>query len=156
MREPQPALALLMLEGLALLALVGWWTTRPPLARTADLLAILVVERVPTAPPATLLAQAQWLLQHRLLRLQGWGELGTVAGMIGAVEGTAWRRRHPFGGFGFVRLALGHGLGVGLLGAVAASLVVPVPLPEIPVAAVLAGGAGLTTYLLAAGRPLAH
>ncbi|MND06569.1 hypothetical protein D3C83_280280 [compost metagenome] len=55
-----------------------------------------------------------------------------------------------------MRLALGHVLGVGLLGAVAASLVVPVPLPEGPVAAALAGGVGLTTYLLAAGRPLAH
>ena len=156
MREPQPALALLLLEGLALLALVGWWTTRPPLARTADLLAILVVERVPTALPPTLLAQAQWLVQHRLRRLQGWVELSAVAGVIGLVEGTAWRRRHPFGGFGFVRLALGHVLGVGLLGALGASLVVPVPLPEVPVAAALAGGVGLTTYLLAAGRPLAH
>ena len=156
MREPQPTLCLLLLEGLALLALVGWWTTRPSLARTADLLAILVVERVPTAPPATLLAQAQWLGQHRLRRLQGWAELSAVAGVIGAVEGAAWRRRHPFGGFGFVRLALGHVLGVGLLGAVAASLVAPVPLPEIPVAAALAGGVGVTTYLLAAGRPLAH
>jgi hypothetical protein len=156
MREPQPALALLLLEGLALLALGGWWTTRPPLARTADLVTILVVERVPTAPPATLLAQAQWLGQHRLRRLQGWTELSTVAGVIGAVEGAAWRRRHPFGGFGFVRLALGHVLGVGLLGALAASLMVPMPLPEVPVAAALAGGVGLTTYLLAAGRPLAH
>jgi hypothetical protein len=156
MREPQPALALLILEGLALLALLGWWTTRPPLARTADLLAILVVERVPTAPPATLLAQAPWLVQHRRRRLQGWAELSAVAGVIGAVEGAGARRRHPFGGFGFVRLALGHVFGVGLLGAVAASLVLPVPLPEMPVAAALAGGVGLTTYLLAAGRPLAH
>ena len=156
MREPQPALALLLLEGLALLALLGWWTTRPPLARMADLVTILVTERVPTAPPATLLAQAQWLGQHRLRRLWGWVELTGVAGVIGAVEGAAWRRRHPFGGFGFVRLALGHVLGVGLLGAVAASLVLPVPLPEMPVAAGLAGGVGVTTYLLAAGRPLAH
>jgi hypothetical protein len=156
MREPPPALALLLLEGLALLALVGWWTTRPPLARTADLLTILVAERVPTAPPATLLAQAQWLGQHRLRRLQGWVELSAVAGVIGLVEGSGWRQRHSFGGFGFIRLALGQVLGVGLLGAVAASLVVPVPLPEMPVAAALAGGVGLTMYLLAAGWPLAH
>jgi hypothetical protein len=156
MREPQPALALLVLEGLALFALVGWWTTRTPLERTAALLTILVTERAVTVPPATLLAQTQWLMQHRLRRLQGWGELSVVAGVIGAVEGAAWRRRHPFGGFGFVRLALGHVLGVGLGGAVVASLVVPVPLPEVPVAAVLAASVGLTTYLLAAGRPLAH
>jgi hypothetical protein len=101
-------------------------------------------------------AQAQWLVQHRLRRLQGWAELSAVAGVIGVVEGARWRRHHPFGGFGFVRLALGHVLGVGLLGAVAASLVAAVPLPEGPVAAALAGGVGLTTYLLAAGRPLAH
>ena len=135
MREPQPALALLLLEGLALLALLGWWTTRAPLERTARLVTILVAEHAPTAPPAPLLAQAQWLVQHRLRRLQGWAELSAVAGVIGAVEGAAWRRRHPFGGFGFVRLALGHVLGVGLGGAVAVSLVVPVPLPEGPVAA---------------------
>ena len=79
-----------------------------------------------------------------------------MAGVIGLVEGSGWRRRHPFGGFGFVRLALGHVLGVGLLGALGASLVVPVPLPEVPGAAVLAGIVGLTAYLLAAGRPLAH
>ena len=157
MREPQPALLLLLLlEGLVLLALVGWWTTRTPLERTARLVTILVAEHTLTVPPLTLLAQAQWLVQHRLQRLQDWAELSAVAGVIGAVEGTAWRRRHPFGGLGFVRLALGHLLGVGLLGALAASLVVPLPLPEVPVAAACAGGVGLMTYLLAAGRPLAH
>ena len=156
MREPQPALTLLILEGLAVLVLLGWWTTRTSLERTARLVTILVAEHVPTAPPATLLAQAQWLGQHRLRRLQGWAELSAVAGVIGAVEGAVWRRRHPFGGFGFVRFAAGQVLGVGLLGAVAASLVVPVPLPAGPGAAALAGGVGLTTYLLAAGRPLAH
>jgi hypothetical protein len=156
MREPSSALMLLLLEGLALLALVGWWTTRTPLERTAALLAILVEEHATTAPPATLLAQTQWLVQHRLRRLQGWAELSAVASVIGTVEGAACRRRHPFGGFGFVRLAMGHLLGVGLLGALAASLVVPLPLAEVPVAGALAASVGLTTYLLAAGRPLAH
>jgi hypothetical protein len=156
MREPQPALLLLILEGLTLLALVGWWTTRTPLERTTQLLRILVAEQATTAPPPTLLAQTQWLVQHRVHRLQGWAELSALAGVIGVVEGTAWRRHHPFGGFGFVRLALGHVLGVGLAGAVAASLVVPVPLPEVLVAAAFAASAGVTTYLLAAGRPLAH
>ena len=156
MREPSPTLVLLILEGLALFALLGWWTTRPPLARTADLVAILVAEQAPTVPPATLLAQAQWLVQHRVQRVRGWIEISALAGVIGAVEGAAWRRRHPFGGFGFVRLALGHLLGVGLLGTLGVSLVVPVPLPEVPVATAWAGGVGLTTYLLAAGRPLAH
>jgi hypothetical protein len=156
MREPAPALLLLVLEGLALFALLGWWTTRPPLERIARLVTILVAEHATTAPPPTLLAQTQWLIQHRVHRLQSWTELSAVAGVIGVVEGAAWRRRHPFGGFGFVRLALGHVLGVGLLGALGASLMVPVPLPEVPGAAALAGGVGLTTYLLAAGRPLAH
>jgi hypothetical protein len=156
MREPAPALLLLVLEGLALFTLVGWWTTRTPLERTAQLVTILVAEHATTAPPATLLAQVQWLVQHRVHRLRSWVELSTVASMIGAIEGMAWRRRHPFGGFGFVRLALGHLLGVGLLGAMVASLVVPVPLLEVPVAAALAAGTGVTLYLLAAGRPLAH
>jgi hypothetical protein len=156
MREPSPALLLLVLEGLTLFALVGWWTTRTPLERTTALLAILVAEHATTAPPSTLLAQTQWLVQHRLRHLQGWTELSAVTSVIGAVEGAAWRRRHLFGGFGFVRLVLGHLLGVGLFGALGASLVVPVPLPEVPVAAVVAGSVGLTTYLLAAGRPLAH
>jgi hypothetical protein len=156
MREPQPALFLLVLEGLALFALVGWWTTRTPVERHADLLAILVTERAATVPPATLLAQAQWLVQHRVRRVWRWAEISTLAGVIGVVEGAAWRRHHPFGGFGFVRLALGHLLGIGVLGALVASLVVPVPLPEVPVAAGLAGSVGLTSYLLAAGRPLAH
>lgn len=139
-----------------MLALFGWWTTRTPLERTARLVTILVTEHATSAPPPTLLAQTQWLGQHRRRRLQGWGEISAVAGVIGLVEGATWRRRHPFGDFGFVRLALGHVLGVGLLGAVAVSLVVPLPLPEGLVAAALALGVGLTTYLLAAGRPLAH
>jgi hypothetical protein len=89
-------------------------------------------------------------------RGRGMVPLGVVAGVMGAVEGWEQRRRHLFGGFGFARLALGQLLGMVALGATAASVVVPWPLPLVPTAASLAGGVGLTTYFLAAGKPLMH
>jgi hypothetical protein len=156
MHDPRPALALLLCQGLALLALLGYWLGRPPAVRQAHLLQIWAVESVPTLPPTDLVGQARWLVTHRLARGRGMLPLGGVAGVMGAVEGWERRRRHPFGGFGFARLALGQLLGTLALGAMVGALVLPWPLPLLPTAATLAGLVGLTAYLLAAGKPLMH
>jgi hypothetical protein len=156
MQDPRPALALLLCQGLALLALLGYWLSVPTAIRQAHLLRLWAVETVDTLPPADLVGQAQWLVTHRVRRGHGMVPLGVVAGIIGAVEGWEQRRRHPFGGFGFARLALGQLLGTLALGATVASVVLPWALPLVLTAATLAGLMGLTTYLLAAGKPLMH
>jgi hypothetical protein len=154
MREPQPALMLLLVQALALAAVVGWWLTLPSPQRLWRLGRIMVVEQVPTPPPATLAAQAWWLVQYRLQRLRGMAALGALASIIGGVEGWERRRRHPFGGVGVMRLALGQ-LGATLtVGAAGALLLLPWPLPLVPAAAGLGLLVGLTLYLLAAGKPL--
>jgi hypothetical protein len=101
-------------------------------------------------------AQARWRGRHRLQRLRHLVPLGVVATVIGLVEGNECRRRHPFGGFGFARLALGQLLGTLTLGATVAAVVLPWAQPLLPTAVILAGLAGVTTYLLAAGKPLMH
>jgi hypothetical protein len=156
MHDPRPALALLLCQGLALLALLGYWLGLPLPRRQTHLLRLWAVEQVPLPPPTDLVAQARWLVTHRLQRLRGMALLGGVACLLGAVEGSERRRHHPFGGFGFARLALGQLLGTLALGAMVAAVVVPWPLPLVPTAAVLASLVGLTAYLLAAGKPLMH
>jgi hypothetical protein len=156
MRDPRPALALLLCQGLVLLALLGYWLGLPARERAARLWQLWAVEHVVTPPPATLVEQARWLGCHRLARLRSLAPLGAVAVMMGGVEGSERRRRHLFGGFGFARLALGQLLGTLTLGATVAAVVLPWPQPLLPTAATLAGLAGVTMYLLAAGKPLMH
>jgi hypothetical protein len=156
MRDPRPALALLLCQGLALLALVGHWLSLSPAMRQGHLLRVWVVERPPQPPPQDLVGQARWLVSHRLQRLRGMAPLGLVAVVIGAVEGGERRRRHPFGGFGFAQLALGQLLGTLTLGATVGAVVFPWPLPLVPTAATVASLAGLTAYLIAAGKPLMY
>jgi hypothetical protein len=156
MHDPRPALALLLCQGLALLALVGHWLSLPQATRQGHLLRIRVVEQIPQPPPPDLVGQARWLVSHRLKRLRGMAPLGLVTVVIGAVEGGERRRRHPFGGFGFARLALGQLLGTLTLGATVGAAVFPWPLPLIPTAATVASLAGLTAYLIAAGKPLMY
>jgi hypothetical protein len=156
MRDPRPALALLLCQGLVLLALLGYWLGLPAQARDARLWQLWTVEHVATPPPPDLVAQARWLWHHRLQRLRRLALLSAVAVVIGGMEGGERRRRHPFGGFGFARLALGQLLGTLTLGASVAAVVLPWPQPLLPTAATLAGLAGFTMYLLAAGKPLMH
>jgi hypothetical protein len=155
MREPSPTLLLLVVQGLAVCAVVGWWLGLPPAIRTALLVRVSVVEQS-TLPPATLGAQALWLVQHRLTRLRGVVPLGGAAALIGLVEGAAWRQRHPWGGVSVMRLRLGH-TGLALTGgSVLGSLVVPWPLPLLPCAVGLAGVLGMSLYGVAAGAPRWH
>jgi hypothetical protein len=154
MRDPQPALFLLICQALALGAVVGWWFTLTPSQRAMQMGRIILAEQVSTPLPASLAAQGGWLVQHRLGRLQGMAALEAFAGVIGLVEGWERRRCHPFGGVGFVRLALGQLLGTLTVGAVAGYLLLPWPLPPVAAAAGLGLLVGLTLYYLAAGKPL--
>ena len=153
MRDPRPVCWLLVVQGLLLLALVGWWCSLTPAARLRQLGAVMVREQVSTVPPEGLVAQATWLYTHRLRRLTGVVGVCVVAGILGIGEGLARRRTDVLGGFllrwwtaGVVGLALVPGMLVG-------ALLVPWPLPGWGVASVLALLVALVMYGLTAGRP---
>jgi len=153
MRDPRPVCWLLVLQALALLALVGWWCSLTPAARLRQLGAVMVREQVSTVPPEELVAQAQWLYTHRLQRLTGVVGVGVVAGILGIGEGLARRRADVLGGFllrwwttGVVGLALMPGM-------LGGALLVPWPMPGWAVASGLALLIALVMYGLTAGRP---
>ena len=153
MRDPRPVFWLLVLQALALLALLGWWCSLTPAARLRQLGAVMVREQVSTVPPAGFVAQATWLYTHRLQRLTGVVGVGVVAGIMGIGEGLARRRADVLGGFllrwwttGVVGLALMPGMLGGYL-------LAPWPLPGWAVASGLALLVALVMYGLTAGRP---
>jgi hypothetical protein len=154
MRDPRPVLCLCIAQGLALLALVGWWLGLPAPERLTRLRAVQQVEHVVMPPPAALVAQASWLVTHRLARLQGLTVLAGVASVIGLVEGTVRRHHDPLGGMRFACWTLGVVLSALTLGAGAAVLVLPWPLPPRATAVGLALLLGSAGYALAFGRPL--
>ena len=153
MRDPLPVCWLLVIQGVLLLALVGWWGSLTPAARLRQLGAVMVREQVSTVPPAGLVAQATWLSTHRLQRLTGVVGVCVVAGILGIGEGLARRRADVLGGFllrwwttGVVGLALMPGMLVGYL-------CMPWPLPGWMGASGLALLVALVMYGLTAGRP---
>ncbi|MGE3540225.1 MAG: hypothetical protein AB7N91_22650 [Candidatus Tectimicrobiota bacterium] len=154
MREPQPALVLLICQAVLLALGLGHWLGLPPGQRQGRLLDVWRVERAATPPPATLLAQGEWLMAHRLRSLQALGTLSAVSAGIGLGEGWARRRRDPYGGVGFLHFALGQFLLVGTLGGLISYVLLPWPLPPSTSAVLLAGLAGTTLFCLAAGKPL--
>src|SRR5713101_7885654 len=97
--DPKPVAWLLVVQILALLALVGWWYRLSPVTWLDHLAAVMIREHVPTVPPEGFVAQAAWLYVHRLQRLTGMAGVLVVAGIVGSGEGIERRRRDVLGGF---------------------------------------------------------
>jgi len=153
MRDPRPVCLLLIVQGLLLLALVGWWCILTPAARLRQLGAVRVREQVSTVPPEGLVTQATWLYTHRLQRLTGVVGVLVVAGSLGMGEGLARRRTDVLGGF-LLRWWTAGVVGLALVpGAIVGVLLVPWPLPGWCVASGLALLVALIMYGLTAGRP---
>jgi hypothetical protein len=153
MRDPRPLFGLLVVQALAVFALVGWWCSLTPAGRLERLGAIMVEEHVPTGPPEELVAQAAWLYAHRLRCLTGVVGVLVVAGSLGIGEGIARRRTDVLGGF-LLRWWTAGVVGLGLVpGALVGVLLVPWPLPGWGVASGLALLVALVMYGLTAGRP---
>jgi hypothetical protein len=153
MRDPRLVGGLLVVQSLALLALLGWWGSLTPAARLRQLGTVMVREQVATVPPEGLVAQIAWLAAHRWQRLTGMGGVCVAAGLLGLGEGLARRRTDVLGGFllrwwttGVVALAL-------VPGALAGGLLAPWPLPVDAVTSGLALLVALVMYGLTAGRP---
>ena len=153
MRDPRPVFWLLVVEGLLLLTLLGWWGGRAPGERLRHLAAVMLREHVPTVPPAGVLAQATWIYAHRRARLTGMVGLLVVAGLMGGGEGIARRRTDVLGGF-LLRWWTAGVVGLALIpGAIAGYLLAPWPLPGVVAASGLALLVALILYGLCAGRP---
>jgi len=154
MREPQPTMVILIFLLLGTLTLALWWLSLPWEDRHARLTIVAHREQAAEGPPPTLVGGVQWLLTHRLGRLRRMLDLFGVAAGAGFLEGWDRRKRDPFGGFAFFRLALGHVLLVLTFGGLVAYLLLPWPVPA------WGAGGGLSllllgaTFHLAAGRPL--
>lgn len=153
MGEPRPVLLLLALQGIAVLALAGWWLLRPPVVRLAMLARVQQEEQVRGGVPLAVQRQAEWLVRHRLGRLQGTAGLGVMALVAGVAEGIARRRRDAYGGFLFKNYVLGTlGLPVAV-GLAISYLVLPWPLSQWWYAVGLSGVVGVMGWGLASGRP---
>lgn len=153
MRDPRPAFALLITEGLLLLALAGWWCGLAPAERLTRLGLVMVAEGLATAPPVTPWGQAAWLYAHRVTRLEGMVGLLALGALIGLGEGLARRRQDVLGGFLLRWWTAGVLSGPLLLGLGVGYLVAPWPLAVPWVAGGLGSLVALGMYGLAAGRP---
>lgn len=153
MSDPKPLVMLLLLEGIALLAVIGWWGQLPAGERLRRLAAIRTAEQVETSPPFGVIAQGQWLATHRLAFLQGIVGLGVVAGVIGAGEGYAKRRRSVLAGFHLKAWTIGIMTLPILFGTTLALLLLPWPLPFMTVACGLSGLVGVGSFCVALGVP---
>lgn len=154
MSEPRPLhwLAMAMLLGLGYV--VVWWINLPAGDRQARLLHVASVETARILPPPGLLAQPRWLVQHRLVLLQGMASVLAVAWLIGLCEGAERRRQDPLGGYRQTWWVSGLLVSALVVLSAGSYLVVPWPLPMQWVALAgmgfaLAGGFGLGW-----GRPL--
>jgi hypothetical protein len=153
MRDPRLVGGLLLVQALALLALLGWWCSLTPAGRLGRLGAVMAGEHIPTVPPEGFVAQVTWLSAHRLPRLTGMGGLLVAAGLVGLGEGLARRRADVLGGF-LLRWWTAGVVGLALVpGTLAGSLCVPWPLPGWAVPSGPALLVGLIMYGLTAGRP---
>jgi hypothetical protein len=152
--KPMKPLGWLILIGLFGACLLGaWWVSLAAPERLERLGIVMATEQGTLAPPATLLAQPEWLVAHRLLRLQGMTGLTFVAICVGAGEGLARRRRDPLGGFRLLWWKGGIASGLLLVVSACAYLILPWPVPFLWIALGLAGLAGLWGYALTRGKP---
>jgi hypothetical protein len=140
-----------VVAGVLLLGL--WFFGRPEALRLQMLYEVARVEQTRTLPPASFLDQIPWLIAHRKDRLVGMVGLGVVMLCLGMCEGILWRHRSPKGGFLLTAWTSGVVLFPVLIGAIAATLVLPFPLGRWLLAGIFASLVGGMGFLLACGRP---
>ena len=153
MADPRPV----RLVGMVTLVGLGWlgyaWSTMAPLERAARLAVIALSEHATAAPPVGLLAQADWLLRHRVAWLSGVVALVALAGLLGVAQGLERRRQDALGGFRLSAWTLGLVGGALLPGLVGAVVLAPVVLGQGWVGVGFAVLVGLVGYLVCWGRP---
>lgn len=153
MRDPRPMQMLLGVVMLGLLLVVLWWASLPVAERRGILLAVAREEDVRTGPPDGLVAQARWLMTHRLAVLRQASGVLALGVLIGGVEGWLRRGKDVHGGFLITWWTTGVMAGGLLIGGMVVTLCLPQPIPpwSVPAASLLLGG--VAGYGLTAGRP---
>jgi hypothetical protein len=153
MQDPKPV-AMGLLAVLVGVLFVGlWFFGRPEPLRLQMLREVASAEQALTPPPTTFLEQIPWLLAHRQARLLGMVGLCAVMACMGVCEGMAYRHRAPKGGFLLTAWTSGVVLFPVLIGAIAATLVLPFPLDRWLLASGFASLVGGMGFLVACGRP---
>jgi hypothetical protein len=153
MQDPKPVTLGLMAVLVGVLLVGLWFFGRPEPLRLQMLQAVARAEQALTPPPASFLDQIPWLIAHRKARLLGMVGLCAVMACLGICEGILYRHRSAKGGFFLTAWTSGVVLFPVLLGAMAATLVLPVPLDRWLLASGFASLVGGMGFLLACGRP---
>jgi hypothetical protein len=144
---------LVLVSLLSLLLVSAWWVSLAPADRVSRLTVVRRAEQGTSPPPMRLMEQPQWLVAHRLGRLQGIACLVLVAGLVGVGEGVARRQRDPLGGYRLLWWKGGVLSGALVITTVTGVLIMPSPVPLLVVAWGLAALTGLCGYALTTGRP---
>lgn len=138
----------------AMLVMVMTWLGYLPEERLLRLLAIAEQEQLSGVPPSSLLAQADWLIHARLLRLRSLVFLLGVCAVIGLAEGWACRRKDRLGGLRFSLWVCGTVMLVVMVGLVGCYVLLPQPLAFMQWLPWFLGAyVGFMMFTLAAGLP---
>jgi hypothetical protein len=153
MQDPKPVSLGLLAVVAGVLLVELWFFGREAPLRLQILREVARIEQALTAPPVDFLDQVPWLFLHRKARLLGMVGPCVVMACLGLCEGILVRHRSAKGGFLLTAWTSGVVLFPVLVAAIAAVLVVPVPLNGWLLAMGLAGLVGSMGFLLACGRP---
>ena len=122
-----------------------WWLQLPEASRLEILATVARAEGTAEAdriPRDSIPMQVWWMVRHRGGQLEGMVRLVALSVVVGTVEGRRKRESMKLAGFGLGLFTLGRvGLAASVFG-LAGYLVVPLVMPYVGSACVLAGGFG--------------
>lgn len=101
--------------------------------------------------PTDMVAQIEWLVEHRLNDLEGMFLFFVLAAAAGVLEGNARRQSEALSGFGLRRLQVGRALVLLWLALVVLSIAAPVALPYGLVGTALALSLSIAMYNVGRG-----
>lgn len=148
---PLYILALVLVGGLGY-----WWLQLPETARLEILATVARAEGTEVAgriPRDSIPMQLWWMVRHRGGQFEGMLRLVVLCLVVGGLEGRRKRESVKLAGFGLGLFTTGRVLLALSVLALIGYLVVPLVMPYVMVACVLASGFGGSCYLLARGIP---
>ena len=154
--DPQQLAPLYVLAVVFVGGLGYWWFQLPETARLEILAVVARSEGTEVAgriPRDSIPMQLWWMVRHRGGQLEGMFRLVVMCAVVGGLEGRRKRESVKLGGFGLGLFTMGRVLMVVSLLVLMGYLVVPLVMPYVMVACVLASGFGGSCYLLARGLP---
>lgn len=154
--DPQQLAPLYVLAVVLAGGLGYWWLQLPETSRLEVLATVARAEGTAVAgriPRDSMPMQVWWMVRHRGGQLEGMVRFVVLCVVVGVVEGRRKREITKLAGFGLGLFTLGRvALAASVFGLLG-YLVVPLVMPYVGVACVLAGGFGGSCYMLARGLP---